>query len=442
MRPRPGSVLAGAALVLGATMACTSILGIEDVRLRRDGGPPPGDEFEEPGADVGPRRDVVNGDGPIVDSGGPNVVQVAQGYRHTCARKPDGTVWCWGDNGFGQLGDGIPFDSGDGARPDVLRPQLVPGLSDVTSVGAGDNHTCARKSDGTVWCWGYNFSGQVGNGQTLTNVPGPTQVAGLNDAIAVEAGLSFTCALRARGSVACWGANYYGQLGNGTKGGESTTPVAVSGLTDAVAIGLGDAHACAVRRGGGVVCWGANIDGQLGNGTSGSGTDTSVPTAVTGLNDATAVVGAGSSTCALRQGGAIACWGYNRYGQLGNGTSGSNPNPTPSSVAGIGDAIALGAGFLHICALRSTGIVSCWGRGADGQLGNNVVLNDASTPTATPVQVVGLNNAIGIGVGGGDHTCAPTATGNLLCWGRNDSGQLGDGNTSTAYSPVGAIGFP
>jgi alpha-tubulin suppressor-like RCC1 family protein len=439
MRARAGRVLVAVSLLVATTMACTGLLGIEDVRLRQDAGDLPGDDRIDPGGDV-VTGDVVRPDAPIVDSGGPNVLQVTQGYRHTCARKSDGTVRCWGRNSLAQLGDGVPLDAGDGGRPDITRAQLVPGLSGVTAVAAGDNHTCARKSDGAVACWGYNYYGQLGNGVSRNSSPAPVPVTGLVDAVAVEAGALFTCVLKSNGAVACWGANFSGQLGNGTKGGESTTPVLVSGLSDAVAIGVGDAHACAIKQAGSVVCWGNNFDGQLGNGTSGN--DSSTPTPVSGLNDAVAVVGVGFSTCALRRGGAVACWGYNRYGQLGNGTSGDTPNPTPSNVAGITDATALGGGFLHVCALRANGIVSCWGRGSDGQLGNGAILNDASTPTAVPVQVVGLNNAIGIGAGSGDHTCAPTATEALLCWGKNDTGQLGNGTLNTGYSPVSAVGFP
>lgn len=421
---------------LCGSMACTSILGIEDVRLRRDAG----DIIE-------PNDGSSSGDGPITDGGGegapdaaPSVLQVTQGYRHTCARKPDGSVYCWGDNFYGQAGDGIPFDAGDGARPDILRPQRVPSLSNVASLAAGDNHTCARKSDGTVFCWGYNYYGQVGNGQNRNSVSTPTQVGGLNDALQVEGGAAFTCALRASGGIVCWGANYAGQLGNGNTGGDSPTPVPVAQITDAVAVAAGDSHACALRQGGAVSCWGNNFDGQIGNGQAGA--DVPTPTPVSGLVDAVAVLASGSSTCALRRGGGVSCWGYNRYGELGNGTSNTTPNPTPSNVAGLTDAVGLGGGFLHVCVLRTGGVVSCWGRGDDGQLGFGSQLADSGVPTSTPVQVSGLNNAVSIGLGAGDHNCATTATGALVCWGRNDNGQLGNGLTTNAYGPITVQGFP
>jgi alpha-tubulin suppressor-like RCC1 family protein len=429
-----------ASSLLGGTAACTTILGIEDVRLRSEAGALPGDERANPEREAATGGDADARDGPT-DSGPPGALQVAQGYHHTCARRTDGTVHCWGENRLGQVGDGASTDAGDGGRLNVLRAQPVPGLTNITAIGAGDNHTCGRKDDGTVWCWGYNYSGQLGNGETLSQRSAPVQVSGINDAVAVEGGSTFTCALRAGGGVACWGANYSGQLGNGTKGGEAATPVPVAGVNDAVALGVGDVHACVVRRGGAVACWGGNLYGQLGNGTSGSGADATNATPVTGLNDATSVVGVGLSTCALRTSGAVACWGYNKYGQLGKGSADDTPNPTPANVMNVMDATALGAGFLHVCALRGA-IVSCWGRGIDGQLGSGATLNDASTPTTTPVQVAGLTNAIGIGSGSGDHTCAPTANGALVCWGKNDSGQLGDGNTGTGYSPVPVAGFP
>ena len=254
------------------------------------------------------------------------------------------------------------------------------------AITAGYEHTCAVLSGGTVQCWGNNSYGQLGDG-TTTDSNVPVSVTGLIGVTAITAGLDHTCALLSAGTVHCWGWNADGELGNGTNAGPqtcgasacSTVPVSVGGLTGVTAISAGYDLTCAVLSGGTVQCWGTNTDGQLGNGTN---TDSNVPVSVTGLTGVTAI--SAGATCALLSAGTVQCWGYNKYGQLGNGTNtGSN---VPVSVTGLTGVTAISAGYAkHACALVSDKAIQCWGDNEYGQLGNGT-----NTKSNVPVSVSGL----------------------------------------------------
>jgi alpha-tubulin suppressor-like RCC1 family protein len=311
------------------------------------------------------------------------VTAVATGNAHTCALTTGGGVKCWGDDSYGQLGRsvGVPGYS--------ATPLDVPGLaSGVTAISAGDFHTCALTTAGTVTCWGLDDIGELGDGSINSAPFMPHDVVGLLPPVtAISAGGYHTCALNNRGDVRCWGQNTDGQLGNYSYN-NANFAIDVAGLSYGVtAISAGAHHTCAVTTSGGVKCWGSNAQGQLGNNTT---TNTNLPVDVVGLNATVTAVSAGGfnsrgHTCALTSGGAIKCWGSNTSGELGNGTT--TDSHTPVNVSGItSGATALSAGGTFTCAVVPTnqGTVECWGSGTNGKLG------DASTGDAwSPVQVQG-----------------------------------------------------
>src|SRR2546427_6303076 len=264
-------------------------------------------------------------------------VAVAAGCFHTCALLANGTVQCWGENDFGQLGNGTS-DPVPGSPTTVNpTPVTVSGMTTAVAISAGGWHTCARLGDGRVQCWGQNTYGQLGDGATIapsapSRSPTPVTVTGITTAVAMEAGIFHTCALLADGTLQCWGRNDEGRLGNGTTA-NSSTPTTVSGITPA-AVAPGAEHACALFQDGTVRCWGDNNWGQLGNNSAVGATSTTPSTAVTGITTATAASSGAEHTCAVLQGGFVQCWGRNTDGRLGNGTT-TNAF-TPVTVVGLG----------------------------------------------------------------------------------------------------------
>ena len=353
---------------------------------------------------------------------------VVAGDDHTCVLTVGGAVLCWGYNPQGQLGDGTTTAQS--------RPTPVVGLgSGVAAITAGGRHTCGLTTAGAVLCWGRNDRNQLGDGTTSARLT-PTPVVGLgSDVVEIAAGYDHTCALKTAGALVCWGYNNWGQLGDGTTTSRAT-PIAVPGMAGAVAtIGAGAYHTCVLTTGGGAQCWGGNSSGQLGDGTT---TDRWTAVPVTGLGSGlVAIAGGMSHSCAVTTTGSAVCWGDNSYGQLGDGTTARRV--TPTAVSGLaGDVAAISAGGYETCALTAEGGVLCWGRNTRGQIGDGT-----TTQRWTPTPSSGLASGVAaVAVGaGGDHVCARTIGGDLLCWGANDSGKLGDGTTADRLTATFVIGF-
>ncbi|MGD0906039.1 MAG: RCC1 repeat-containing protein [Candidatus Acidiferrales bacterium] len=365
---------------------------------------------------------------------------VAAGQAHSCVVTSAGGVLCWGANEYGQLGDANTLNSNT--------PVNVTGLSSgVAAISAGYEHTCALTTAGAVWCWGYNATGQLGNG-TLTQSSIPVQVldssgtAPLSGAVAISAGQYHTCAVTSAGAALCWGDNTVGELGNGTYTGTSI-PVPVSGLSlGAVAIAAGSHFTCAVTTTGAALCWGEGDSGQLGNGyATNSATPAAVldPTGSAPISGVVAISAGFEHTCALTSGGSAFCWGTDGTNQPGSGTLSQSNIPVqvlnPAGTAPISGVAAISAGQFHTCAVTSGGEPFCWGDNAEGELG------DGSTSSVTiALPVSGLSGGVAAIAAGYQHTCALTNAGAVWCWGSNATGQLGNDSTDSSSLPVLAAG--
>ena len=271
---------------------------------------------------------------------GVTATAVSAGGFHTCALPGDGTVLCWGQNDLGQLGNGTVSPTVNAPNP---APASVSGITTAVAVAAGGWHTCALLQDGSIRCWGDNTWGELGNAaviasnpprdqQPVTPVPTPVTVSGITTAVAIEAGIFHMCATLRDGALQCWGRGEEGRLGNGSTA-NSSTPVAISGITPAV-VAPGAEHTCAILQDRTKRCWGDNNFGQLGNGSP-DGVVSTIPSApVTGITAATAASSGAEHTCALLQDGSLQCWGAGNFGRLGNGTI--TDAFTPVAVTGFG----------------------------------------------------------------------------------------------------------
>lgn len=290
-------------------------------------------------------------------------------------------------------------------------------------LAAGFYHSIAVKNDGTVWVWGNNSAGQLGDGST-TDSNHPIKAPNISGAIAVTAGSGtggnyFSLALKEDGSVLAWGSNHAGQLGDGTII-NSSLPVLVSGLPTSIKVSAGSAHVVALAKDGTVWAWGHNGYGQLGDGTR---TNSNVPVKVQGLDNVVDVIAGGTRNLALRSDGTVMEWGDE---------SGGNSRPAPpSEVIGLSRIVGITAGSVHRLALNSDGTVWAWGSGYAGTLGDGTGLDSNS-----PVKVADLSNVIALNAGVGVHNFAIKTDNSIWGWGKNDMGQLGVGNFQNATRPI------
>ncbi|MGB0628952.1 MAG: hypothetical protein ACPGN8_06730, partial [Candidatus Thalassarchaeaceae archaeon] len=393
-----------------------------------------------------------------------NYTGISLGDAHSCGLRSDGTVTCWGEYNYGQIGDG----SGGSAVSPVQTSWL--GNGSAVALIAGRSHTCAILDDDSVSCWGRGDYGQIGDGASEHRSM-PTPISLSSDGVGVLAserdpdsdgalsifdthmkgaqgdsvhtistigvGLTHQCMLLEDGEVACWGDNNYGQLGDGTTGG-STTPVAVVMPANRIAtsISSGRWHTCAILDDGSVSCWGRGSDGQLGDGTA-THQNTPSPVSLPAGRTADAITGGRFHTCAILDDGSLWCWGQNNYYQLGDGTSISRPSPVNSPLPSGRTAIGVAAGDTYTCVILDDGSVRCWGYNNNGQLGTGT--NTHSFSNKVEPQLPSGSRAVSIGIED-VHTCVILDDGSVWCWGYNMEGQIGNGNSGSdiwnALSPT------
>jgi alpha-tubulin suppressor-like RCC1 family protein len=329
---------------------------------------------------------------------------------HACAIAADRSLWCWGFNGSGELG------TSPGTSSTV--PRQVGTFLDWAAVGSGQWHTCAIRDSGELYCWGSNAWGQLGDAGLYPETSTPTRIG---PPVWRTLGLGWThsCAIQDGGSLWCWGSNSSGQLGHSQ---DHWSPGQVGAEQNWTAVSLGSASSCGIRSDTTLWCWGANV---LGNGQWGS---SSTPSQVDG--GWTTVAVGNDHACALSTtDGGLSCWGFNASGELGDGTTtGRN---TPGQVALGGGCKYVSAGGSHTCAIRTDGSLWCWGSNAYGQLG----LGFVGPGTATPVRVGTETDWEELSLFR-NTSCGLRAGGTLWCWGDNAEGQLGDGTKIRRVQPT------
>lgn len=372
-----------------------------------------------PGISAGAGPIAVQSDGAAVVVG---VTQDYPRYRHFIMRLLPlavGTpVLGWGWNGWGQVGDGSTVQRHAAVA--------VPGRAEMVAVSAGAYHNLALAPDGSVWAWGWNRFGQLGDG-TAVERHTPVRVAGLTGVVALSAGGFHSLAVKADGSVWAWGWNGFGQLGDGTTV-ERHAPVRVVGLTGTAVrdVSGGAFHSIALVEDGSARAWGWNGFGQLGDGTT---IERHAPVVVNGLAHADALAAGAYHNLALTRDGTVQAWGFNRFGQLGDGTTVQRPRPVP--VPGLTGMVALAEGsWFHSLAVKGDGSAWGWGWNGYGQVGDGTTVERHA-----PVRVVGAGPFVGVS-GGGFHSVAVDRSGRLSAWGWNVLGQLGDGTTVDRHAPT------
>ena len=367
------------------------------------------------------------------------MIDVEAGYTHTCGIKTDGSMYCWGSNSYGKLGDG--------SQSGKLSPTLVrysdPSI-EVVKMGLGEYNTCAITSSGRVFCWGFNNYGQLGVGSKTTPSfsVNPTEVRTpwTSDAVDLSLGHNFACALMAEGTVWCWGDNSFEQLGNPSVSTQSSVPVPVNLPAGrfATSIKSSDWHTCAVLDDGSMHCWGRYSWFNMGDRLSQTAVNVDTPSEVLlprHLDVVSMDVGKYHG-CAYMSDASLWCWGQNEQGQVGVGSVSdgsvgeSIKTPVEIDIQNLPPIVDLSANYENTCALHDTGDLTCWGYNNNAQVGDGTT-TDAASPTSV---FLGSSSASFVSVGH-DFACAGTDDGSVNCWGYNNYGQLGTASTQLATYP-------
>ena len=373
--------------------------------------------------DPNPANNSASSSSTVVAESFFNAVRsIAAGRMHTASVRNDGTVWNWGTGSNGQLGDG---NSGAGVA--VATPVQVAGLEGFSSIADGNGFVLALKSDGTVWGWGINSSGQLGDG-TTTERTRPVQTIGLTNVTAISTCVFFSLALKSDGTVWTWGPGY--EIGSTTPI-VRTTPVQLTGISNVTKLAVGGGHALMLKSDKTVWAVGSNSRGQLGDGTT---TDRPFPVPVNGLSNVAAIAAGGDEfSLAVKEDGTAWAWGINSKGELGPGGGPTNfdAHPTPLQVTGLpADISTIAAGQDFCLALAGNGTVWGWGNDSDFQTGQGTGVGNNPTPKLIP-NFTGVA-ALAAGV---NHSVALKTDGSVWTWGGNSQGQLGDGTTTSRSAP-------
>ncbi|HLY09311.1 MAG TPA: RCC1 repeat-containing protein [Planctomycetota bacterium] len=358
---------------------------------------------------------------PAQALGLPKVTALARGYEFSLALASDGSVWSWGFNTAGQLGRTT------GAAPSSLTPAMISGLPAMTAVAAGYQHSLGLAGDGSVWSWGDDTYGQLGDGFTGLPNPFPTKIIGLSGITAIAAGSSFSMAIKNDGSVWAWGNNQFGTIGNGLVGAAVPSPVQVNNLNGITQIAAGGFHALALRNDGTVWGWGDNSRGQVGMGSF-TPLNVAAPTQVLSLSNVISIAGGTSHSLAALSNGTAWAWGDSYgYGALGNGAQSALVN-TPVQVLNLTSVLAVSGGYFHSVALLNDGTVWTWGENILGELGIG-----AGNEESIATQVDNLTQVTAV-AGGSGHSLGLRSDGSVWAWGGNQAGELGNGTQSGALS--------
>jgi alpha-tubulin suppressor-like RCC1 family protein/serine/threonine protein kinase len=387
---------------------------------------------------------------------GLGLVFISAGSDHVCGLTAAGLAYCWGDDTYGQLGNG--GTSQVALSPSLVDTSTVTGNKAFVQYTGGYYHSCGLTAAGVAYCWGRDDQGQLGNGGGSQDVqsPSPVNTAGIagnkafKDLVAggTSSTLGFTCGVTADGVTYCWGSDSDGQLGNGSGSGSSQTPspvdtTTITGNKAFVQLAAGGRHACGLTADGVAYCWGGDESGQLGNG--GASQDTQSPSPVntatiTGNKAFLQLVAGEYHTCGLTVEGVAYCWGWNRYGELGTGNGSPQDVQSPSAVdtstiTGNKKFVQLTARIsTSTCGLTADGVAYCWGSDYYGQLGNGGTAQDTWIPSAVNTAAMGGNKTFVQLSAGYGFTCGLTASGVAYCFG--EGGTIGDGTWNAAQSPT------
>ncbi len=359
----------------------------------------------------------------VVPVGLSGIVQLGAGDTHMCGLDAAGIGHCWGNNDQGQLGD-PSFLSSQSATPHVV---LASGHV-WAEIRGGFESTCTRTTAGDAYCWGEGTDGSVGNG-IAASVRTPTAVTSSGQIYAqVSPGAFFACGRTTSNVVWCWGGNFDGQLGDGTFAQRNSPVLAQTGALSFVEIAArGDAYfTCGRIASGAAYCWGNNFNGDLADGTT---TNRPNPVPVSGGNVFTGLVGGTDNACGQLAAGGWMCWGANAYGELGDGTHTERHVPVALLTSG-NVFVQLAMGTFHSCGRTSAGAVYCWGRNSSGQLGNGGNLDSNS-----PVAVSGGHVFTDIRAGD-NFNCGLSDGGTVFCWGDNARNQLGSASVGSSNVPL------